>query len=49
MACPYGCASGAGTITQPIKTKAQVMLSQRKADTQHSIDSKYVENLDELD
>ena len=49
MACPYGCASGAGTITQPIKTKAQVMLSQRKAETQHSIDSKSVENLDELD
>ena len=49
MACPYGCASGAGTITQPVKTKAQVMLSQRNAETAHSIDSKYVENLDELD
>ena len=49
MACPLGCAGGAGTITQSSKTKAQVMLSQRRADTQNAVDSKYVEDLDNLD
>ena len=49
MACPQGCASGAGTITQSNKTKAQVMLSQKRADTKNAIDSKYVADLDNLD
>lgn len=49
MACPFGCASGAGTITQPTKTKALVGVSQRETPLKNSLDSVYKENLEELE
>ena len=48
MACPFGCASGAGTITQPTKTKALVALSQRETTMKHSLESAFEPKLDEL-
>ena len=48
MACPFGCASGAGTITQPTKTKALVSLSQRETTMKHSLESAFEPKLDEL-
>ncbi len=49
MACPFGCASGAGTITQPSKTKALVGLSQKEATLKHSLESSFKEELENLD
>lgn len=49
MACPYGCASGAGTITQPSKTKALIGVSQRETPMKNSLQSGFKENLSELE
>ena len=49
MACPYGCASGAGTITQPTKTKALVGVSQRETPLKNSLESVYSDRLEELE
>lgn len=48
MACPLGCASGAGTITMATKTRAMVELSKREAVKKHSPESEYVERLHDL-
>ena len=46
---PYGCASGAGTITQPNKTKALVGVSQKETPLKSSLESEYKEQLEELE
>ena len=49
MACPMGCISGAGTITQPSKTKVMVELSKKETPVKNSFDSKYKDNVGKLD
>lgn len=49
MACPIGCASGAGTITMFSKTKAMVELSKREAVKKRVTESEYLGKLHELD
>lgn len=49
MACPYGCASGAGTLSMATKTKAMVELSKREATKKTAPESEYVAKLQELD
>ena len=49
MACPYGCASGAGTIITATKTKAFVGLSQKETPLKNSLESNYKEQLEELE
>lgn len=49
MACPLGCASGAGTISMATKTKVFVELSKKSAELKKSTQSPYKEELDSLD
>ena len=49
MACPYGCASGAGTITQPTKTKALVGVSQKETPLKNTLESGFKDQLEELE
>ncbi len=49
MACPFGCASGAGTITQPNRTKALIGVSQKETPLKHSTESIYKDEFNKLD
>ena len=48
MACPYGCASGAGTIQAPTKTRGMVELSKREATKKNTMDTEYLDRLHDL-
>lgn len=49
MACPMGCISGAGTITQTSKTKALVELSKKETPVKNSLDSIHKDKVHKLD
>lgn len=49
MACPFGCVSGAGTISLPAKSKAMVEVSKREAVKKNVIESDYIPKLKELE
>lgn len=49
MACPLGCASGAGTIASPGKTRGMVELSKREATKKNSTESEFLHLLETLD
>ncbi len=49
MACPYGCISGAGTLSLPNKTKGMVEVSKRETPKKTAVESEYIPRLKELD
>lgn len=49
MACPFGCAGGAGTIETPKKTITFVGMHQRQAPKENAMDSKYHDIIEDLD
>ena len=49
MACPYGCISGAGTISTYNKAKAMVEVSKRETPIKNSCDSMHKDKLPHLD
>ncbi len=49
MACPGGCVGGAGVMQSPTKSRGQVILSMKKAESKSSLDSNYREILPELE
>ncbi len=49
MGCPGGCVGGAGTLQGPTKSRGQVMLSMKKSDKKHSMESDYKEYLSLLE
>lgn len=49
MACPLGCASGAGTIAMANKTRIMVEMSKKEAILKNSFESAYKDKLKELD
>ena len=48
MACPYGCASGAGTIQPPTKTRGMVELSKREATKKNTMETEFLDRLHDL-
>ena len=48
MAWPYGCASGAGTIQPPTKTRGMVELSKREATKKNTMETEFLDRLHDL-
>ena len=49
MACPGGCVAGAGTITPVMNAASNVRTYKAKAAKQNSLDSDYVDRLEEVE